>query len=32
MMESIVIIAAIIVFSGLFYSLYDFTSHIEAKS
>ena len=30
-MEWIVILAATIVFGGLFYSIYDFTSHIETK-
>lgn len=31
-MEWIVIVAALIVFGGLFYSIYEFTSNIETKS
>lgn len=30
-MEWIVVAAAVIVFGGLFYSLYDFTTHIKTK-
>lgn len=30
-MEWIVILAAVIVFGGLFYSVYDFTTHMEKR-
>ncbi len=30
-MEWIVVLAAVIVFGGLFYSVYDFTTHMEKR-